>query len=88
MSTTTFGEIEDTSTYTVKVLSQRLGISERILREIVRDNVEHTDLGSGYLIVSGLHFRLAMERMAKQPGDGETNPPTTQVRRTRGKENG
>ncbi|KAA5538720.1 hypothetical protein FYK55_26780 [Roseiconus nitratireducens] len=64
------GYVRDDETVTTKELANRFGRSERWVKDTIRDadliDVSYADLGSGLLLVSGRHFRLAVEAVARR----------------------
>jgi len=60
------GIICDDCSYTSEALAFLLGRNLRLAKEFIRKHLPYADLGNGLLIVSGSHFRLAMEQMANE----------------------
>lgn len=65
MATTDYGVIRDDETLTPDKLGDRLGRSSRWVKDYVREqDIRKTDLGNGLWQITGLNWRLAMERIA------------------------
>lgn len=67
MANQEFGVIRDEEVLTAGKLALRLGKKERWAKEkILAKGILYTDLGGGCWQIVGLHWRMAMERIAME----------------------